>query len=128
MNAELARATGPSPAATPASAKKPTATAKPPQKKKANLNPKGPAHTRTLGDSSSDDEDDDDSDNEGMTAELAELFKSMPASANLGEDGEGGADYNMVKNFLESFQGQGGFGGPVGNLVGRLGVKMPKDA
>ncbi|KAI5479487.1 SGT1 family protein [Pseudohyphozyma bogoriensis] len=71
-------------------------------------------------DSDSDDEDDD-GDMSAMDAELA----SMLAGA-AGGDGEGTMDYNLVKNFLESFQSQGGFGGPAGNLAGRLGFEMPK--
>ncbi|TFK23090.1 SGT1-domain-containing protein [Coprinopsis marcescibilis] len=30
------------------------------------------------------------------------------------------ADYNLIKNFLESFKGQAGLSGPVSNLAGRL--------
>ena len=53
-----------------------------------------------------------------MDAELAELFKKA------GGTEEGGTmDYNLVKNFLESFQSQGGFGGPAGNMeIGRAHV------
>ncbi|KAF5356294.1 hypothetical protein D9756_004198 [Leucocoprinus leucothites] len=46
------------------------------------------------------------------------------------ELGEGEAmDYNMIKNFLESFKSQGGLSGPVSNLAGRLqpGFSFPKD-
>jgi hypothetical protein len=41
----------------------------------------------------------------------------------------GGTDYNLIKNFLESFKSQGGLSGPVGNLAGRLqnGWQMPRD-
>ncbi|TFK76805.1 hypothetical protein BDN72DRAFT_754724 [Pluteus cervinus] len=40
-----------------------------------------------------------------------------------------GLDYNLIKNFLESFKSQGGLSGPVGNLVGRLqpGWNLPRD-
>ncbi|KAF5336862.1 hypothetical protein D9611_003214 [Ephemerocybe angulata] len=42
---------------------------------------------------------------------------------------EGGMDYNLIKNFLESFKSQGGLAGPVGNLAGMLqpGWKLPRD-
>ena len=38
-------------------------------------------------------------------------------------------DYNLIKNFLESFKSQGGLSGPVGNLMGRLQPdwKLPRD-
>jgi hypothetical protein len=57
-----------------------------------------------------------------MDAELQEMLKEM------GGDGEGGTmDYNLVKNFLDSFQSQGGFAGPAGNLSGRLGFNLPRN-
>jgi hypothetical protein len=39
------------------------------------------------------------------------------------------ADYNLIKNFLESFKSQAGLPGPVGNLAGRLqdGWTIPRD-
>lgn len=45
------------------------------------------------------------------------------------EGGEGQLDYNLIKNFLESFKSQGGQSGPVGNLAGRLqpGWALPRD-
>jgi hypothetical protein len=44
-------------------------------------------------------------------------------------DGEGGIDYNLIKNFLESFKSQAGLSGPVSNLAGRLqpGWGLPRD-
>lgn len=38
-------------------------------------------------------------------------------------------DYNLIKNFLESFKSQAGLSGPVGNLAGRLqpGWTFPRD-
>ncbi|KAL0578022.1 hypothetical protein V5O48_003972 [Marasmius crinis-equi] len=43
--------------------------------------------------------------------------------------GDANIDYNLIKNFLESFKSQGGLSGPVGNLAGRLqpGWKLPRD-
>ncbi|KAF8922270.1 SGT1 protein-domain-containing protein [Mucidula mucida] len=45
------------------------------------------------------------------------------------EEDEAPMDYNLIKNFLESFKGQGGLSGPVGNLAGRLqpGWTLPRD-
>ncbi|GAA5924061.1 uncharacterized protein JCM15063_005536 [Sporobolomyces koalae] len=77
----------------------------------------------TLSDSEEEDGiDDDDHDVERMDAELQQMLKDM------GGQGDGGTmDYNLVKNFLDSFQSQGGFAGPAGNLSGRLGFNMPRD-
>ncbi|KAM3517394.1 hypothetical protein NHJ13051_009016 [Beauveria bassiana] len=36
-------------------------------------------------------------------------------------------DYNLVKNFLESFKSQGGMAGPTGNLLGLMGFRLPRD-
>jgi hypothetical protein len=44
-------------------------------------------------------------------------------------DAEGDTDYNLIKNFLESFKSQAGLSGPVSNLAGRLqpGWGLPRD-
>ncbi|KAI4745348.1 SGT1-domain-containing protein [Aureobasidium sp. EXF-12298] len=44
-----------------------------------------------------------------------------------GEEGE--EHYEMLKNMLESFQGQGGMAGPAGNLMGLMGMgsKLPRE-
>jgi hypothetical protein len=44
-------------------------------------------------------------------------------------DTEGNIDYNLIKNFLESFKSQAGLSGPVSNLTGRLqpGWGLPRD-
>ncbi|KAL1921671.1 uncharacterized protein VTP21DRAFT_10313 [Calcarisporiella thermophila] len=36
-------------------------------------------------------------------------------------------DFNLVKNMLESFKAQEGLPGPAGNMMGRLGVWVPRD-
>lgn len=43
------------------------------------------------------------------------------------EGGEVDIDYNLVKNMLEAFKGQTGMSGPAGNLMGSMGVSMPRD-
>ncbi|KAK0628014.1 Protein ecdysoneless-like protein [Lasiodiplodia hormozganensis] len=44
------------------------------------------------------------------------------------EDGEVlDMDYNMLKNMLEAFKGQAGMAGPAGNMMGMMGVNMPRD-
>lgn len=54
--------------------------------------------------------DSDDEDDEGIE-EVGQL------------DDEGKREYNMMKDFLESYKSQGGNAGVVGNLFGRLGEK-----
>ncbi|SCV72719.1 BQ2448_4256 [Microbotryum intermedium] len=71
-------------------------------------------------DSGSDSEDDVGE----MDAELATLFHQM--SGTDADRDPGPLDLNLVKNFLESFQNQGGFAGPAGNLSGRLGYQLPR--
>lgn len=36
-------------------------------------------------------------------------------------------DFNLVKNMLESLKGQAGMAGPAGNLLGMMGVNLPRD-
>jgi len=66
-----------------------------------------------------------------MDAELKALLEREGLN-DSDEDGEGvdpGIDYNLIKNFLESFKSQGGLSGPVSNLAGRLqpDFKLPRD-
>ncbi|KAI9901376.1 hypothetical protein N3K66_003193 [Trichothecium roseum] len=42
-------------------------------------------------------------------------------------DGEVNIDYNLAKNLLESFKSQGGMPGPTGNLLGMMGLQLPRD-
>ncbi|KAJ6604288.1 SGT1 protein-domain-containing protein [Mycena vulgaris] len=46
------------------------------------------------------------------------------------DEGEEPMDYNLIKNFLESFKSQGGLSGPVSTLAGRLqpGWQLPRDS
>ncbi|KAH9968828.1 SGT1 protein-domain-containing protein [Russula dissimulans] len=64
-----------------------------------------------------------------MDAELkAALDDDDEDEVELGP--EGNVDYNLIKNFLESFKSQGGLSGPVSNLAGRLepgGWGLPRD-
>ena len=75
--------------------------------------------------SDSDEGDEDGDDLSAMDAELASLLQGVSGDA-AGTDAP--MDYNLVKNFLESFQSQGGFAGPAGTLAGRLGFPLPRDA
>ncbi|KAI0374444.1 SGT1-domain-containing protein [Pilatotrama ljubarskyi] len=59
----------------------------------------------------------------------AELRESLEKGEEEEEDKGGEVDYQLIKNFLESFKSQAGMAGPVSNLVGRLqqGWTLPRD-
>ncbi|KAH9890964.1 SGT1-domain-containing protein [Cubamyces lactineus] len=61
----------------------------------------------------------------------AELRASLDREGDEQEEDEEneGVDYQLIKNFLESFKSQAGMSGPVSNLVGRLqqGWTLPRD-
>ncbi|PVH89011.1 SGT1-domain-containing protein [Cadophora sp. DSE1049] len=42
-------------------------------------------------------------------------------------DGEIDIDFNLAKNLLESFKSQAGMSGPGGNLMGMMGMQLPRD-
>ncbi|KAI1130188.1 SGT1-domain-containing protein [Nemania abortiva] len=42
-------------------------------------------------------------------------------------DEEVNIDYNLAKNLLESFKSQAGLAGPAGNLLGMMGMTLPRD-
>ncbi len=48
-------------------------------------------------------------------------------SVDESEDEEVDIDFNLAKNLLESFKGQAGVAGPGGNLMGMLGMQLPRD-
>ncbi|KAF8168261.1 SGT1 protein-domain-containing protein [Crassisporium funariophilum] len=58
-----------------------------------------------------------------MDAEIKEALQGGDS------DSEEPMDYNMIKNFLESYKSQAGLSGPVSNLAGRLqpDVKLPRE-
>lgn len=72
-----------------------------------------------------------------MDSELHAALLSMDAGSGSdddgddddgeGLDGDQAMDYGLIKNFLESYQAQGGMAGPVGNLLGRLGEGKGKN-
>lgn len=59
----------------------------------------------------------------------AELRGLMQEGDDDDEPMDSTMDYNLIKNFLESFKSQGGLAGPVSNLAGRLqpNSKLPRD-
>ena len=64
-----------------------------------------------------------------MQAELEGLLEKEDAGDSDEEGEKSSMDYNLIKNFLESFKSQAGLPGPVGNLAGRLqpGWTLPRD-
>ena len=64
-----------------------------------------------------------------MQAELESLLEQEHNGDSEEEADRPSMDYNLIKNFLESFKGQAGLSGPVGNLAGRLqpGWTLPRD-
>ncbi|KAI1406342.1 SGT1-domain-containing protein [Hypoxylon fuscum] len=42
-------------------------------------------------------------------------------------DEEVDVDYNLAKNLLESFKSQAGMAGPAGNILGMMGLQLPRD-
>lgn len=67
-----------------------------------------------------------------MDAELKTLLEREGLGNDTDDDDQDmdpGIDYNLIKNFLESFKSQGGLSGPVSNLAGRLqpDFKLPRD-
>ncbi|KAK3906264.1 SGT1 protein-domain-containing protein [Staphylotrichum tortipilum] len=59
--------------------------------------------------------------------------KSGPVELKQEDDDDEGSDeavdidYNLAKNLLESFKSQAGMAGPAGNLLGLMGMSLPRD-
>ncbi|GAB1317272.1 hypothetical protein MFIFM68171_07482 [Madurella fahalii] len=58
--------------------------------------------------------------------------KTGPTETMEEDDDESGdeevdIDYNLAKNLLESFKSQAGMAGPAGNLLGLMGMTLPRD-
>ncbi|KAJ6519496.1 SGT1 protein-domain-containing protein [Mycena sanguinolenta] len=60
----------------------------------------------------------------------SELRAALEREDDDEDEGEEPMDYNLIKNFLESFKSQGGLSGPVSTLAGRLqpGWQLPRDS
>lgn len=52
---------------------------------------------------------------------------SATIAADHNAEDEVDIDYNLAKNILESLKGQGGASGPSSNLLGLMGLHMPRD-
>jgi hypothetical protein len=66
---------------------------------------------------------------EGFDIEAAMEAELRESMENGHSDTEEPVDYNLIKNFLESYKSQAGLSGPVSNLAGRLqpGFNLPRD-
>ncbi|KAI0453972.1 SGT1-domain-containing protein [Xylaria acuta] len=53
--------------------------------------------------------------------------KGIEQEGDESGDEEVDIDYNLAKNLLESFKSQAGLAGPAGNLLGMMGMKLPRD-
>ncbi|KAI0414595.1 SGT1 protein-domain-containing protein [Xylaria grammica] len=53
--------------------------------------------------------------------------KDAEEAGGESDDDEVNIDYNLAKNLLESFKSQAGLAGPAGNLLGIMGMKLPRD-
>ncbi|KAI0467246.1 SGT1-domain-containing protein [Xylaria cf. heliscus] len=58
---------------------------------------------------------------------LEDKGKGIGRQGEGSDDEEVDIDYNLAKNLLESFKSQAGLAGPAGNLLGMLGMKLPRD-
>lgn len=52
---------------------------------------------------------------------------SVPRGMDGESDEEVDIDFNLAKNLLESFKSQAGTAGPGGNLLGMMGIRLPRD-
>lgn len=63
-------------------------------------------------------------------AEIEDVRNKL-AEAHVEDDDSGDeevdVDYNLAKNLLESFKGQAGMAGPVSNILGMMGIQLPRD-
>jgi hypothetical protein len=58
-------------------------------------------------------------------AKATELVEEESDESDGGEEND--IDINLAKNLLESFKSQAGMAGPGGNLMGMMGLNMPRD-
>ena len=66
----------------------------------------------------------------GKATEAMEEEEEEEEEEKRGESDDGAendVDVNLVKNLLESFKSQAGMAGPGGNLMGMMGLNMPRD-
>ncbi|KAG5971979.1 hypothetical protein E4U55_000981 [Claviceps digitariae] len=65
----------------------------------------------------------------GLTKrQTQEGSSQLSADSTIGtDDGEFNIDYHLAQNILESFKSQAGTAGPASNLLGMMGVTLPRD-
>ncbi|KAI1262043.1 SGT1-domain-containing protein [Xylariaceae sp. FL1019] len=61
------------------------------------------------------------------TPETSNALEAGKGEVEESVDDEVAIDYNLVKNLLESFKGQAGMAGPAGNMLGMMGIQLPRD-
>jgi hypothetical protein len=65
------------------------------------------------------------------TASIKEKGESSVKKKEEDDDGSSDEaidiDYNLAKNLLESFKSQAGMAGPAGNILGMMGMTLPRD-
>lgn len=64
---------------------------------------------------------------ESKSGSQAKSGKGDAEDADEDSEEQVDVDYNLAKNILESFKSQGGMSGPTGNLLGMLGLNLPRD-
>lgn len=62
-----------------------------------------------------------------QTSAAAEKDMTREETDDGSSDEDIDIDYNLAKNLLESFKGQVGMAGPAGNILGMMGMKLPRD-
>ncbi|KXX78544.1 Protein ecdysoneless [Madurella mycetomatis] len=63
----------------------------------------------------------------GESASRTGPAETKEEDSNESGDEEVDIDYNLAKNLLESFKSQAGMAGPAGNLLGLMGITLPRD-
>jgi hypothetical protein len=61
------------------------------------------------------------------TSKSGRVVQKEEEEDDEGSDEDVDIDYNLAKNLLESFKSQAGMSGPAGNLLGLMGMTLPRD-
>lgn len=67
----------------------------------------------------------------GTTSQIRGEISTVSREEDLNNEDEDGddlhIDYNLAKNMLQSFKSQAGMAGPGSNLIGLMGMRLPRD-
>ncbi|PHH79414.1 hypothetical protein CDD80_4867 [Ophiocordyceps camponoti-rufipedis] len=63
----------------------------------------------------------------GNVGEEQDLNRQGSVVQDTEENSDVQIDYNLARNLLESFKGQAGLAGPTGNVLGMMGIRLPRD-